>query len=132
MSRAYQSVCEHMIEYVRRSTLNMTNLNAAYKRKGRSRLYHIVENSRPNGNWTLLSTLLPKGESSLTYHCTVFTIIVNTNQLPCFIIQLLGRMGSIEEMGKCCVYVAAEASFMTGIDLPLSGGAELNYGRKSK
>ena len=33
-----------VIEYVRRSTLNMTNLNTAHKRKGRSTLYHIVEN----------------------------------------------------------------------------------------
>ena len=32
-----------MVEYVRRSTLNMTDLNTAHKRKGRSRLYHIVE-----------------------------------------------------------------------------------------
>ncbi|CAB4017682.1 17-beta-hydroxysteroid dehydrogenase 14-like [Paramuricea clavata] len=46
--------------------------------------------------------------------------------------QLLGRMGTIEEMGKCCVYVAAEGTFMTGIDLPVSGGAELGYGQKSQ
>ncbi|XP_046859146.1 17-beta-hydroxysteroid dehydrogenase 14-like isoform X1 [Xenia sp. Carnegie-2017] len=46
--------------------------------------------------------------------------------------QLLGRMGTLEEMGKCCVYLASEGTFCTGIDLPLSGGAELNYGEKSK
>ena len=34
----------NVTEYVRRSTLNMTNLNPAYKRKGRPRLYNIVEN----------------------------------------------------------------------------------------
>ena len=33
-----------VIEYLRRCTLSMTNLNTALKRKGRSRLYHIVEN----------------------------------------------------------------------------------------
>ena len=33
-----------VIDYVRRSTLNMTNLNTTLKRKGRSELYHIVEN----------------------------------------------------------------------------------------
>ena len=43
-------------EYVRRSTLNMTNLKTAHKRKDRSRLYHIVGNDfattaiGPNGN----------------------------------------------------------------------------------
>ena len=34
----------NVIEYARRFTLNMTNLNKAHKRKGRSRLYRIVEN----------------------------------------------------------------------------------------
>ena len=32
-----------MIEYVDRSTLNMTNLNTVYKGKHRSRLFHIVQ-----------------------------------------------------------------------------------------
>ena len=31
------------IEYVRRCTLNMTNLNAVHRRKGGFRLYHIVQ-----------------------------------------------------------------------------------------
>ena len=50
--------------------------------------------------------------------------------MHCF--QLLGRMGTIAEIGKCCVYIAAEGSFVTGIDIPFSGGAELGYGQKSK
>ena len=33
-----------VIEYARRFTLNMTNLNTAFQKKGRSTLYHIVEN----------------------------------------------------------------------------------------
>ena len=46
--------------------------------------------------------------------------------------QLLGRMGTIEEAGRLCLYLAAEASFTTGVDHILSGGAELGYGRKSR
>lgn len=46
--------------------------------------------------------------------------------------QLLGRMGTIEEAGKLCLFLAAEASFTTGVDHVLSGGAELAYGRKSR
>ncbi|CAH1250893.1 HSD17B14 [Branchiostoma lanceolatum] len=46
--------------------------------------------------------------------------------------QLLGRMGTIEEAGKVCLFLAAEATFTTGIDMLLSGGAELNYGRKTR
>lgn len=46
--------------------------------------------------------------------------------------QLLGRMGTIEEAGKLCLFIASEATFTTGIDHILSGGAELGYGRKSR
>ena len=46
--------------------------------------------------------------------------------------QLLGRMGTIEEVGKLCVFIAAEATFTTGVDHLISGGAELGYGRKAR
>jgi NAD(P)-dependent dehydrogenase (short-subunit alcohol dehydrogenase family) len=46
--------------------------------------------------------------------------------------QLLGRMGTIEEAGRLCLYLAADATFTTGVDHTLSGGAELAYGRKSR
>ncbi|CAH3015585.1 unnamed protein product [Porites evermanni] len=44
--------------------------------------------------------------------------------------QLLGRMGTLEECGQACLYLAAEATFTTGTDLLLTGGAELTYGKK--
>uniref|UniRef100_A0A4W4DYB3 Hydroxysteroid (17-beta) dehydrogenase 14 n=1 Tax=Electrophorus electricus TaxID=8005 RepID=A0A4W4DYB3_ELEEL len=46
--------------------------------------------------------------------------------------QLLGRMGTEEESGLAALFLAADATFCTGIDLFLSGGAELNYGFKSQ
>jgi NAD(P)-dependent dehydrogenase (short-subunit alcohol dehydrogenase family) len=46
--------------------------------------------------------------------------------------QLLGRMGTIEEAGKLCLFIASEATFTTGVDHILSGGAELAYGRKTR
>jgi NAD(P)-dependent dehydrogenase (short-subunit alcohol dehydrogenase family) len=45
--------------------------------------------------------------------------------------QLLARMGTIEEVGRLCVFIAADATFTTGVDHIISGGAELGYGRKS-
>jgi NAD(P)-dependent dehydrogenase (short-subunit alcohol dehydrogenase family) len=45
--------------------------------------------------------------------------------------QLLGRMGTIEEVGRLCLFIAAEATFTTGVDHIISAGAELGYGRKS-
>jgi NAD(P)-dependent dehydrogenase (short-subunit alcohol dehydrogenase family) len=46
--------------------------------------------------------------------------------------QLLGRMGTIEEVGNLCLFIASEATFTTGVDHIISGGAELGYGRKSR
>jgi NAD(P)-dependent dehydrogenase (short-subunit alcohol dehydrogenase family) len=46
--------------------------------------------------------------------------------------QLLGRMGTIEEAGLLCLYLAADATFTTGVDHVISGGAELAYGRKTR
>jgi NAD(P)-dependent dehydrogenase (short-subunit alcohol dehydrogenase family) len=45
--------------------------------------------------------------------------------------QPLGRMGTIEEVGKLCLFIASEATFTTGVDHVISGGAELGYGKKS-
>lgn len=45
--------------------------------------------------------------------------------------QLMDRMGTIEEVGRLCLFIAAEASFTTGLDHIISGGAELGYGRKN-
>ncbi|KAA8585478.1 hypothetical protein FQN60_004172 [Etheostoma spectabile] len=46
--------------------------------------------------------------------------------------NLLGRMGTEAECGLAALYLAADATFCTGIDLLFSGGAELNYGFKSQ
>jgi NAD(P)-dependent dehydrogenase (short-subunit alcohol dehydrogenase family) len=46
--------------------------------------------------------------------------------------QPVGRMGTAEEVGRLCVFIAAEATFTTGVDHIISGGAELGYARKSE
>ena len=46
--------------------------------------------------------------------------------------QVMGRMGTIEEVGRLCLFIAADATFTTGVDHIISGGAELGYGRKSQ
>lgn len=46
--------------------------------------------------------------------------------------QVMGRMGTAEEVGRLCLFIAAEAHFTTGVDHFITGGAELGYGRKSQ
>jgi hypothetical protein len=41
-------------------------------------------------------------------------------------------MGTLEESGKLCLFIAADATFQTGVDFLLTGGAELNYGKKTR
>lgn len=46
-------------------------------------------------------------------------------------VQAMGRSGTIEETGQLCLFLASDAaSFLTGIELIISGGAELGYGVK--
>jgi hypothetical protein len=45
--------------------------------------------------------------------------------------QLVERMGTAEEVGRLCLFIAAEATFTTGVDHIISGGAELGYASKS-
>ena len=45
--------------------------------------------------------------------------------------QWTGRSGTIEEAGNLCLFLASEAaSFITGAELPLTGGIELGQGPK--
>ena len=45
--------------------------------------------------------------------------------------QPLGRMGQPAEVGAAAVFLASEANFCTGIELFVTGGAELGFGRKA-
>jgi NAD(P)-dependent dehydrogenase (short-subunit alcohol dehydrogenase family) len=45
--------------------------------------------------------------------------------------QWMNRLGKVEEIGRACLFLASEeAGFITGIELNISGGAELAYGIK--
>ncbi|XP_015261128.1 PREDICTED: 17-beta-hydroxysteroid dehydrogenase 14-like [Gekko japonicus] len=46
--------------------------------------------------------------------------------------QLLGRFGTPAEVAAAALYLAADGTFCTGIDLVLSGGAELGYAKKNR
>ncbi len=45
--------------------------------------------------------------------------------------QWLARLGTADEVGRLCVYLAAEATYTTGVDHLVTGGAELGYGAKA-
>lgn len=41
-----------------------------------------------------------------------------------------GRLGTIEEVGRLALCIAAELTYTTGVEHIISGGAELGYGYK--
>ncbi|GFS17617.1 17-beta-hydroxysteroid dehydrogenase 14 [Elysia marginata] len=45
---------------------------------------------------------------------------------------MMGRFGTLEEVGLVCLFLAADATFCTGININVTGGAELDYGKKSR
>ncbi|XP_048372674.1 17-beta-hydroxysteroid dehydrogenase 14-like [Sphaerodactylus townsendi] len=45
--------------------------------------------------------------------------------------QLLGRLGTPEEVALAALYLAADGTFCTGFDLLLTGGAEVGFGIKN-
>jgi NAD(P)-dependent dehydrogenase (short-subunit alcohol dehydrogenase family) len=46
-------------------------------------------------------------------------------------LQVMGRSGTIEEVGQLCLFLATDAAnFLTGLEIIISGGAELGYGVK--
>ncbi|XP_054850067.1 uncharacterized short-chain type dehydrogenase/reductase y4vI-like [Eublepharis macularius] len=47
-------------------------------------------------------------------------------------LQLMGRLGTPEEVALGILYLAADGTFCTGFNLMLSGGAEVGFGKKSE
>lgn len=82
----------------------------------------ISQTYRSGSDWTVV-----EGENK-HIACLLVHVCYICRALP----QLLGRMGSEAESGQAALYLAADATFCTGIDLLLSGGAELNYGEKTQ
>ena len=44
--------------------------------------------------------------------------------------QILHRIGDPRELGEACLFLATGATYVTGIDLPVSGGMEVGFGRR--
>uniref|UniRef100_A0ACB8EV54 Uncharacterized protein n=1 Tax=Sphaerodactylus townsendi TaxID=933632 RepID=A0ACB8EV54_9SAUR len=48
------------------------------------------------------------------------------------LLQLLGRLGTPEEVALAALYLAADGTFCTGFNLVVSGGAEIGFGKKAQ
>ena len=48
-----------------------------------------------------------------------------------FCFQILNRIGDSREVGEACLFLATGATYVTGMDLPVSGGMEVGFGRRT-
>ncbi|CAC5388414.1 17-beta-hydroxysteroid dehydrogenase 14 [Mytilus coruscus] len=98
--------------------------------------YSLPYLRKTEGNIINISSLVNQlgQEQAVTYVATKGAITSMTKALAIdeakYNVRLLGRLGTIEEVGQACLFLASDATFCTGIELNLSAGAELNYGNK--
>jgi len=139
------AACRHALPHLRKTKGNIINLSSLVGAMGQ---HHAATYVATKGAVTALTKALAVDEAAhdVRVNCVspgnVWTPLWQqaVDQAPdpakCRAdgdaAQLLGRMGTIEEAGKLCLFLAAEATFTTGVDHILSGGAELAYGRKSR
>jgi Dehydrogenases with different specificities (related to short-chain alcohol dehydrogenases) len=139
------SACKYALPYLRKSQGNIINLSSLVGKMGQ--LYGTTYVAT-KGAVTALSKALAIDEAQ--YGVRVNSVSPGNIYTPLWqeaidaapdppkcradgdAAQLMGRMGTIEEAGKLCLFIAAEASFTTGVDHIISGGAELGYGRKTR
>jgi NAD(P)-dependent dehydrogenase (short-subunit alcohol dehydrogenase family) len=62
---------------------------------------------------------------------SIFILIICKHNNVSSYLQVLGRVGQPEEVGLTCLYLAADATFCTGVDIQVSGGSALNYANKN-
>ncbi len=139
------AACRHALPHLRKTKGNIINLSSLVGQMGQ---HHAATYVATKGAVTALTKALAVDEAAhdVRVNCVspgnVWTPLWQqaVGQAPdpakCKAdgdaAQLLGRMGTIEEAGKLCLFLASEATFTTGVDHIMSGGAELAYGRKSR
>jgi NAD(P)-dependent dehydrogenase (short-subunit alcohol dehydrogenase family) len=139
------SACKVALPYLRKTKGNIINISSLVAVMGQ---LHAVTYAATKGAITALSKALAidEAEYGVRVNCVspgnIYTPLwqeaIDASDDPektradGDAAQLLGRMGTIEEAGKLCLFIASEATFTTGVDHLLSGGAELGYGRKSR
>ena len=139
------AACQRALPYLRRSTGNIINMSSLVGSMGQ---LHATTYVATKGAITAFTKALAVDEAA--HGVRVNSVSPGNVMTPLWqeaidaapdpaacradgeAAQLLGRMGTIEEAGRLCLFIAAEATITTGVDHILSGGAELAYGRKTR
>ncbi|XP_077170603.1 L-fucose dehydrogenase-like [Paroedura picta] len=136
--------CKHALPYLRETKGNIINLGRLYGLIG---LKDAVSSTVSKGAVSALTKSLAIDESKYGVrvnsiapgHITsVWDKVARQFKNPEAVIQQvatfqpMGRLGTPEEVALGILFLAADATFCTGLDLLLTGGAELGFGIKSQ
>ena len=141
---SYFAACKYALPYLRKTHGSIINMSSLVGNMGQEwAITYVatkgaitamtkalaVDEAR---NEVRVNAVLP-GVISTPLHKSFVESKENPQQVQDFIDswQWMGRIGTIEEVGHACLFLASDrASFITGIELIVSGGAELAYGVK--
>ncbi len=136
--------CKYALPYLRQTRGSIINISSLVGAVGQE---HAVTYVATKGAITALTKALAVDESRHGVRVNAVSPgIIMTPLLQSFIdansnpaqlqatldaSQWTGRIGTAAEVAEACLFLASDgASFITGVELPLTGGAELAYGVK--
>ncbi|XP_053546663.1 17-beta-hydroxysteroid dehydrogenase 14 [Bombina bombina] len=141
----YFLTAKYALPYLRKTEGNIINISSLVGKIGQK---HAIPYVATKGAVTAMTKAIAVDESQYNVRANsispgniwtpLWEELSNQSTNPTAMIQggedaqLLGRMGTAEECAKAALYLAAEGTFCTGIDLRLTGGAELNYANKNQ
>ena len=141
---SYFAACKYALPYLRKTQGNIINMSSLVGEMGQEWATTYVSTK---GGITALTKALAVDEARNGVRVNVIlpgVIItplavgfIDSKEDPQFVRDFIdswqwnGRRGTIEEVGYACLFLASDgAAFITGIELIISGGAELAYGIK--
>jgi NAD(P)-dependent dehydrogenase (short-subunit alcohol dehydrogenase family) len=141
---SYFAACKYALPYLRKTQGNIINMSSLVGEMGQEWATTYVSTK---GGITALTKALAVDEARNGVRVNVIlpgVIItplavgfINSKEDPQFVRDFIdswqwnGRRGTIDEVGYACLFLASDgAAFITGVELIISGGAELAYGIK--
>jgi len=141
---SYFAACKYALPYLRKTQGNIINMSSLVGEMGQEWATTYVSTK---GGITALTKALAVDEARHGVRVNVILpgnittpladTFINSKEDPQFVRDFIdswqwnGRCGTIDEVGYACLFLASDgAAFITGIELIISGGAELAYGIK--
>ena len=138
--------CKYALPYLRKTKGNIINMSSLVGLIG-NKHYSTYTTTKGGINALTKTLAIDEAENNVRVNAVCPAVVVtplyemardNANDPKGYLDQSsswhwLNRIATIEEIGNVCLFLASDAaSFITGVELPVSGAAELGYGIKAE